>query len=213
MYIQTLRGIAINPYVSFSRDDLAWGDVIVGLSNRCRFAGQISRFLSVAEHSVTVAHIAPEKLKLAALLHDASAAYLDDVPGPWKETRAYDEYRKAEARIMKAVWAKAGIEITTEILGEVERLDQIVLAWEALALVDVSTPLWREPKSQGLIARARASAEWRALPAEGPVCEVPFAARSRFALALLAAMGGFRETKQLDITVPFFPTEKRDERT
>lgn len=62
-------------------------EIAGGLSKKCRFNGQCSRFYSVAEHSVLVAGIM-EYLKIGSqfegLMHDANEAYLPDVPSPYK---------------------------------------------------------------------------------------------------------------------------------
>lgn len=63
-------------------------DIAHALSNICRFAGHVDHY-SVGEHCLRVAdHLAKEtqepEVILAGLLHDASEAYLLDIPRPWK---------------------------------------------------------------------------------------------------------------------------------
>ena len=69
-----------NPQV----DDIDIRDIAAALSKICRFGGHSSEFYSVAQHSVLVALMVPKRLRAAALLHDASEAYLGDVIKPLK---------------------------------------------------------------------------------------------------------------------------------
>ncbi len=63
-------------------EDICIEDIAHSLALICRFGGQCAYFYSVAQHSVNVAELV-NKNKLAALLHDASEAYLGDMPAPW----------------------------------------------------------------------------------------------------------------------------------
>lgn len=62
-------------------------DIAVGLSYACRFGNQVSRFYSVAEHSVRCAEFTTETSRnytLGLLLHDAHEAYTNDITSPMK---------------------------------------------------------------------------------------------------------------------------------
>lgn len=85
-------------------------DIAQGLSRQARWAGQTRTVygVSVAEHSVLMARAAPRLLKLAVLLHDASEAYINDIPSGVK--RECPDYRYIESRIMDAVWSRFEIE-------------------------------------------------------------------------------------------------------
>ncbi len=85
----TRSGLSIN-FLEFSVDDVRMEDIARGLSNGCRFAGQCRNFYSIAEHSVLVSrcveYVVAGDLDIvrAALMHDASEAYLHDVTTPLK---------------------------------------------------------------------------------------------------------------------------------
>jgi len=81
--------------------DFTIGDIAHGLGRVCRFAGQTNRFYSVAEHSCHVARLVPVDLARAAMLHDATEAFIGDVTRPLKAL--LPEYRRIEDRIADAI--------------------------------------------------------------------------------------------------------------
>lgn len=81
--INTYRGKLFN-YNEVTGSMICIDDIAKGLSNICRFGGQIEDFYSVAQHTLLVWSLAPEALKPAALLHDASEAYTGDIVKPFK---------------------------------------------------------------------------------------------------------------------------------
>lgn len=81
--------------------DFTLQDIAHGLGRVCRFAGQTNRFYSVAEHCFHVARLVPVEHARAALLHDASEAFIGDVTRPLKAL--LPDYREIEARIEDAI--------------------------------------------------------------------------------------------------------------
>jgi hypothetical protein len=85
-------------------------DIASGLARSCRYGGQIGRleFYSVAEHCVLLSYAVPRELARWALLHDASEAFLGDVPRPIKAAFG-QAYAEAEDRLMRAVACRFGL--------------------------------------------------------------------------------------------------------
>jgi len=97
---------------SFSEAAITKGDLVEeisrGLANTLRFSGQLGN-LTVAQHSLLVARIAKHRKQssrqqLIGLLHDASEAYLGDIPTPLK--RLLPDYRALESKVMCAIHAR-----------------------------------------------------------------------------------------------------------
>lgn len=82
-------------------------DIARALSKVCRFNGHVNVPYSVAEHSMWVAELVPKHLKLEALLHDASEAYICDIPTPMKNLLG-DTYRQVEHRLQAAIGKATG---------------------------------------------------------------------------------------------------------
>jgi hypothetical protein len=79
--IQTYSGQTVD-YLNPNPDTIKIEDIAKALSNECRFGGQSRFHYSVGQHSILAAGLAPKRLKLEALLHDAEEAYIKDLPTP-----------------------------------------------------------------------------------------------------------------------------------
>lgn len=99
-WIQTYTGKAFWP-LDPRADEVNILDIAHALSNICRYTGHVSRFYSVAEHSVLVSLNVPPEYAMWGLLHDASEAYLTDIARPVK--KYLTNYRDIEHGIMSAV--------------------------------------------------------------------------------------------------------------
>lgn len=87
------------------------------LARVCRFAGHLEEHYSVAQHSALVAEevslVYPDSsraLLRAALLHDASEAFLLDIPRPMKRLPGFEAYRELEDRTQRAILRRFGLE-------------------------------------------------------------------------------------------------------
>lgn len=83
------------------KDEIYIRDIAHSLSHICRYGGHCNRFYSVAEHSVLMASKASRKNAMWALLHDATEAYLMDLPRPIKPF--LPGYAEAEEKLMKCI--------------------------------------------------------------------------------------------------------------
>lgn len=122
------RGAWINP-LNPNPELIHIEDIAHALSMVCRFTGHVRRFRSVAAHSLLVCDLVSPAAKLAALLHDASEAYLHDLSAPIKEGSALGlHYREAEARVQAAIYARFGL--PPGVPDEVRRADVLALRIE-----------------------------------------------------------------------------------
>ena len=92
-------------------EDIDIENIASSLSKLCRFGGHIDReddIYSVAEHSVYVSLQVPFEHAFPALLHDATEAYVVDVPRPVKY--GLSDYAEIEQRNWLAIAAHFGID-------------------------------------------------------------------------------------------------------
>lgn len=101
-WIQTFSGKQFWP-LNPQAKDVGIHDIAHALSNLCRYGGHTTSFYSVAQHCVLVSEIVSPELALCGLLHDASEAYLIDVPRPIKHSVGMEAYRKAEQRLEEMI--------------------------------------------------------------------------------------------------------------
>lgn len=112
-------------------DEIDIRDIAHSLSMQCRYAGHMKRFYSVAEHSVLVAHwLADEGYAgvtiLQGLLHDATEAYLVDVPRPLK--RFMTGYTETEQALWVVIAKK--FDLSTNFSPALKAADDRIIADE-----------------------------------------------------------------------------------
>lgn len=106
-------------------------DIAHALSMLCRYGGHITRFYSVAEHCILMSLAVPPQDALAALLHDATEAYVVDVPRPVK--RYIPDYKAIEARVWSVIARRFGI--PEELPESVHDADNRILRNESAELM------------------------------------------------------------------------------
>lgn len=104
-------------------------DIAHSLSNINRFLGHTSQGFTVAQHCVNSYRLC-KNYKKEALFHDASEAYLGDIPTPIKNTYAF--YRELEDKIMNIISQKFNFEWPEPF--EVKDIDKKLFLWESYHL-------------------------------------------------------------------------------
>ncbi len=127
LYFRTHTGKHVHP-LSPSPSEISIFDVAHALSQICRFVGHTTVFYSVAQHCVLVSEHVPQEDALWGLLHDASEAYLCDLPAPIKRDPEMSIYRIAEDRLMLAVCERYSL--PPEMPRSVKVADKVLLATE-----------------------------------------------------------------------------------
>lgn len=118
-------------------------DIAHGLACENRFNGHTEAPYSVAQHSVVVAMILmhdkhPVPVCLAGLMHDASEAYIKDIPSPIKEH--FPGYSALEDKWDEVIAAKYGFPYP--LPEEVKEADMRALALERRDLFSNSPEEW-----------------------------------------------------------------------
>lgn len=136
-WIQTHMGIKFWP-LDPRVEEIHIKDIAHALSLTCRFNGHCKKFYSVAEHSVHCSRVIDNDLKLPALLHDGSEAYINDVSRPIKPY--LENYREIESGITKVIGEKYNI--SDEKWQLVKPIDHAMLATEALQVFERGVLGW-----------------------------------------------------------------------
>lgn len=125
--------------------DVKLEDIAHSLSQICRFNGHTKFFYSVAQHSVNVSSLLKNtglsrRIQILGLLHDASEAYICDIPTPLKKN--IPGYVSAEHRIEKIILEALHIlEPTDTELSIIRKFDNAMLVIEANKLM-VNADKW-----------------------------------------------------------------------
>jgi uncharacterized protein len=149
-FIQTVSGRRVNPF-ALPASEIDLDDIAQALANLCRFGGHCRRFYSVAQHSCLVADLVRTQGgdatdALWALLHDATEAYLIDLPRPLKHFSEFGRlYREAEKRLQEAIVQHFRLPADAPVA--LLAADRALLATERRALM---ADTWEWPELQGV---------------------------------------------------------------
>lgn len=141
-WIQTHSGRRFCP-TNPNPEAIVLQDIAHSLSMQCRFTGHCKHFYSVAQHSVLVSYLCDSQDALWGLLHDASEAYLIDVPRPLKRSGKFGAYIEFEKVMQDAICTRFGL--STGEPPSVKKADTIMLATEARDLMSPLHKDWRQP--------------------------------------------------------------------
>jgi len=131
-------------------------DIAAALSKACRYAGHCLRFYSVAEHCVLMHDCAVSRgydarLCRAALLHDASEAYLTDIPRPIKPSLT--GYHAVEDRLMRVIAGQ--FDFDWPVPASIKHLDDAILIDEMRQNMAPPPADWNLTERDGLGVRLR----------------------------------------------------------
>lgn len=148
-WMQLASGIrfwALNPDINF----ILLPDIAHSLAFQCRFGGHTRKFYSVAQHCILVSDLVREdsvELKLAGLLHDATEAYLVDLPRPVKNQMPI--YKEVEDKLAALISKRFGL--APQLFIDVKKYDEEALSIEARSLMAPMHPDWYTTSVQEII--------------------------------------------------------------
>ena len=151
-HITTYTGVQMYP-AEPKLTDFHIEDIAHALSLMTRANGHFKTFYSVAQHCVACSLEArargySERVQLAALLHDASEAYISDITRPVKTL--LPKYLEIESRLQSMIWEKwLGSKLTDEEYAKVFEIDDAMLYFEFMhftgeQVIEKQPPLFAE---------------------------------------------------------------------
>ena len=132
----------------FCFDDISKNEVDIkviahALSLQCRYAGHCKVFYSVAEHSVLMADALYEStgeasVAFEALMHDATEAYVTDIPRPMKAV--LPDFKRMEDEVYKLIADK--FDLPPQISELVKKADSQIVKDERAQIMIESDNIW-----------------------------------------------------------------------
>ena len=122
-------GRYVNP-LDFHGEDVDILDIAHHLAGINRYTGGTPVPYNVAQHSVIVAqYFQHPRMRLAALLHDASEFVLNDMASPVKHDPRMAFYREAEERVQTLIFYRFGVDDLFPAIkpgGAIKAIDDLV---------------------------------------------------------------------------------------
>lgn len=146
-WMQTFTGRQFWP-IDPRQDEIDIVDIAAALSKLTRYGGHCLRFYSVAEHCVLMARSVAvhgdvtRGMARAMLLHDASEAYLIDVPRPVKSSLT--GYHEIEDRLMRAISARLVFDWPPPAL--IKEFDERIIVDEREQVMAVTDHPWQHSR-------------------------------------------------------------------
>lgn len=137
-YITTYTGLHFYP-LKPEEDKIIIEDIAHSLSLLCRGNGHVKNFFSVGQHCINCALEAKargysNRICMACLIHDASEAYLSDVPRPFKKT--LPSYEILEEKFLSLIYRKfLGSDLSEEEKRIVKEIDDDMLYFDLSILL------------------------------------------------------------------------------
>ena len=137
-YITTYTGEHFDP-LNPEIDKIKGEDAAHALSMICRGNGHVKTFFSVGQHCVNCCREAmargySDRIALACLVHDASEAYMSDVPRPLKHLMP--DYIEVEDALLEVIYMRfLGSPITKEEKVLVKEIDDDMLYYDMKELL------------------------------------------------------------------------------
>lgn len=150
-WIQTVSGIKFYPF-NPEVEDINWYDLAVGLSNTCKYGGQLKNFYSIAQSAIVVTDITLKlflqkypreskdlktnprlkKVALYGLINRGYEAYINSIPDELRATYVYSDFNKYQNTLQRAIYEKAGLppSIPDSVLDCVKTADLCVRTLE-----------------------------------------------------------------------------------
>ena len=151
-------------------EDFRAEDIAHALACQNRFAGHAREPYSVGEHSVRASFAVDvagcrtddqrRKLRLAALMHDATETYLVDLPRPIKRDPSLWGYRAAEERMATVIESWLRLPHGAFEWPAVKRVDHVMLVTEARDLLTLPPAPWGQAQGAKVAPLSEVIVPW-----------------------------------------------------